>query len=818
MKRAMGMGLAALLTSVTIGAQAAPNAADWQLVVQVNDRLEAKATLTGKPGAAQEYRHCRTNQGSTVVSLSVEQDDGFVASTTSGSNPSHIRFLDDASSRKSVQCTTEPDAATAQRWDNISVVVKAPTEKNIQAQLIVSPDEYTADLYSWEQAALDKLGELKSCKAFTSTIPIKGEKEIGTCTPSLKTNQLTVTLTEKISRGRVEIKFGENDANTVVIGVAACQFRVTGPIPVLVAGAVSQQISLKAANGDTQTACSLNAQTVNQIMLGETSLPVKPLGSFKDSTEASFLMENIPATLSQGTQEFKIVGDRGTIGIGKLEVVPPIVAGKKITVAYDLSKIGDPLSERYRSFFEGATVNDDAIAVENPLSADRWKRFVITNTVDLTISPKIPIAQIPSWAGLDPTKTTNPGLGVEYTVEDSELVWAVRTGSDNVWFPYVTNVYQSGSTVASSIYQVLHARPERITFDAPKGAATPIRRKIALLKVVRYRSHPGGVLLTNKVEPVLEAEVTLAEKTRRESVPLPIHDLLQVSCVEDVTWVGQSYSVASDDLKVNACKLIFRDAKTSATSSVLPPQEILELFGPQQLIVKIKGEGARVEEEVWQPDTNYANTQVPLNTHVTDSAITGVYEVNAKIAAGVQSKVTYRVGSKDNEANVAINGDPRFTFKALLRPRNAADFCCKARLYMTAFLPVTGLRLFGTAPTELRSSQDYTNFQVVEPKLGLLMGAEPYSHALGKNNIPLQPSVQAGMNLVSLAHGGFVPTFLIGGAATIPVLEEATAKLGSKLTLGVYYEYDPRVANRYAHHMLLTLGLNVGALLSASPR
>lgn len=98
------------------------------------------------------------------------------------------------------------------------------------------------------------------------------------------------------------------------------------------------------------------------------------------------------------------------------------------------------------------------------------------------------------------------------------------------------------------------------------------------------------------------------------------------------------------------------------------------------------------------------------------------------------------------------------------------------------------------------------------------MGLEPFNHALGKNTMPLQPSIQAGMNLISLAGGGFVPTLLIGPSFTIPVLEEATAKLGSKLTLGAYYEYDPRVANKYAHHGLITLGLNVGSLVSASPR
>lgn len=122
------------------------------------------------------------------------------------------------------------------------------------------------------------------------------------------------------------------------------------------------------------------------------------------------------------------------------------------------------------------------------------------------------------------------------------------------------------------------------------------------------------------------------------------------------------------------------------------------------------------------------------------------------------------------------------------------------------------------APTELRSSAQRTSVQYVTPEAGLLLALEPFLEDEGINPWPLNPAFHVGANIVKLGDLDFAPTFLVGGAFTLPVLETSSSQLTSKVTLGGYFEYDTRVAPKYAPHFLLTLGLNIGSLFSGNTK
>jgi hypothetical protein len=111
-----------------------------------------------------------------------------------------------------------------------------------------------------------------------------------------------------------------------------------------------------------------------------------------------------------------------------------------------------------------------------------------------------------------------------------------------------------------------------------------------------------------------------------------------------------------------------------------------------------------------------------------------------------------------------------------------------------------------------------TSVQYVTPEAGLLLALEPFQEDEGINPWPLSPALQVGANIVKLGDLDFAPTFLLGGALTLPVLESSSSQLGSKVTLGAYFEYDTRVAPKYAPHFLMTLGLSIRSLFSGNTK
>lgn len=821
MKRVMGMGLAALVMGMAGEAQAAPNAKDWTLEIRVDNQLGASAVLKAKTKVALEYKYCAMSRGAYVASPFLVSSTGGVATAAYGVYDSALNFIAQAvDPQLEVKCTTDKQLTAATKWDSIEVVVNAPTGV-IRTPIILAPERYSTQLNPWAKSAFEKLGGIKSCEAFNTAVP--GQEKGLECTASLRSDgQFSVSMTEKMTRGRVEITLG--DGKTVAhFGVDACRFRAVGPIPVLVAGAVTQQMSLDVADAEAALRCWIDSNEITQLKVGDVALDVEKFSDFGDvvsgvSFVGPFHVKHIPATLPVGLHEFKIVGNQGTIGTAMIEVVPPIEVGKKLTVAYDLSKSGSIAIHPYQSFFDQITVNDDGIAVENPLGSDVYDRLVVANTASLTISPKIPVSKVGTWEALaSDAKVALDTQDADYAVDDAMMVWAVSTGGKTTSFADSTALYNRNPVGAYGGYRMLEEGPEHITFDVLSGTPGPIRRKLALLRVVRFRKNdPTKTILANRLEPVLEVDITLAEKTRQESVPLPLRDEFVVQCGVsdgDKARHGHSYAVESDDIKAEQCVLKFDENKPLAKL-----EDLRKLFGPQRIVTKVKGAGADGKEQVAPVDIKDAvGFRIILHTHTADSVISGAYEVEAKINATREDRVHYRGTSPDKAAAIGIMQDTRLTFATTLRPRGALDYKAGFRFYMTAFLPVSGLRL-PAATSELRSSASYPNIQFVSPKVGLLLGWEPFNHDLGKNPFGLQPTMQMGMNLISLADTSIVPTFIVGPSFTIPVLEEATAKLGSKVTLGAYYELDPRVSNEYAHHFLLTLGLNIGTLLSSSPR
>ncbi|MRG97338.1 hypothetical protein [Polyangium spumosum] len=366
-------------------------------------------------------------------------------------------------------------------------------------------------------------------------------------------------------------------------------------------------------------------------------------------------------------------------------------------------------------------------------------------------------------------------------------------------------------------WRVLLDGAENITFDVIRETERPIRPRLALMRVIRtYEqkdSDPRPILVANRFEPLLELDVTLATKARRESVPLPVSNLLEVSCdgSEKVAWNGQTRAINNEDVRNGKCEIRVRAEREFSA--------VRALFGPQSVLVTVQRDGVEKVEKIWslQDHQTGPKTGMKLDAPPGDNDAKGLYRVEARIAAQVKGDALYRGATKDKILEELLSREhTNLRFAANLRPRGPFGWqVLPFRTYVTAFVPVSGFRT-PAAPTELRHSKQLSSVQYVTPRAGLLFTLEPFCEDEGVNPWPLNPGVQVGMNLINLGDASFAPTFLAGVAATLPVLDASSSQLGSKVAFGAYYEYDTRVSPQYAHHFLLTLGLNVGSFFSGN--
>jgi hypothetical protein len=385
-------------------------------------------------------------------------------------------------------------------------------------------------------------------------------------------------------------------------------------------------------------------------------------------------------------------------------------------------------------------------------------------------------------------------------------------------------------------WRVLLDGPSSITFDVLRTTEREIRPRLGFFRVrwgrpvdaptkdPKYKPSTEPVFMG--YQKLLEVDVTLAARARRESIPLPIRDLLEVQCdtnafgdaqnTTDIAWNGTTKAIENEALRSGQCTIGVRADKLRLL------KKVVSLFGPQTLVVSVQREGVDKAERVWplriESDGNSQNDVLILPTPSGDNDAKGLYRVEVRIAAQVTGDAVYRGATKDkilDELRSREQTDLRFT--ANLRPRGPFGWRAPIRTYVTAFIPLSGFRT-PAAPTELRNSQQLTSVQYVTPRAGLLFTLEPFNADKGVNPWPMNPGLQAGINIVNIAEGEFAPTFLFGGALSLPVLEGSVSQLGSKVTLGAYYEYDPRVDFKYANHFLLTLGLNIGSLFSGNTK
>src|SRR5690606_2453330 len=127
----------------------------------------------------------------------------------------------------------------------------------------------------------------------------------------------------------------------------------------------------------------------------------------------------------------------------------------------------------------------------------------------------------------------------------------------------------------------------------------------------------------------------------------------------------------------------------------------------------------------------------------------------------------------------------------------------------TAGTTLTGLR-FPANTNTVPSSDSPTRYQLISPKLGLLLVLEPWDYVNASNRLIGNPSLAFGFDFFQFSSGQAEVSTLLGPQFQIPLLRDETGQLGAAFGMGLFWENDLRGGNYFTTRF----NLNIGSLFS----
>ncbi|WP_437916139.1 hypothetical protein WME73_15125 [Sorangium sp. So ce302] len=685
---------------------------------------------------------------------------------------------------------------------------------------------------SWGVQILQALGEPASCKAFRYGEGQPGEAAVE-CRFDNTGGKPVFAFGGEPGAGRIELSF-VGRTKPVKIDIGVCKYDFAGDVRVLVRGAVRQRVVIMPQLGEGR-ACSFQLGRLSELKLKGDDTSIHVTNAEFDSFEPSgFLLHSIPEGLKPGSREFELRSAGRLLGVIRVEVVDKVSAAAKLKVDYELDRNQDPFGH-----FEGASGESaEGIAVVSPVERPRWS---IVNTSSLNIPSPLPrapanIASILSGA-TERRPSSDPDDAYRMA-KDQQLVWLVASTplGGKIRFRNCRPIDQATSTDAPSASGncALLNGPDTISFDVAQHTGQPIRPRLSLVRFVResvQRPQEDGAAPKTTEEwrrdVLLEVDVPLAAEARRESVPVPVRDLLEIICDGDETgiWNGETRAIGDEAVRLGQCKLKVR----ANNGGIVGP---MELYGPQTVVVTVQRDGTEKAQSVWPLSLSSVNSRpnaasLTLPVPPADDGGRGLYTVEVRLGARPNADAVYRGATRDkivNELDTREHSDLRYV--ARLRPRGLFGWRCRGdrngliyksplclRSYVTASLAFSGFR-FPASPRDLRNTSQPADYQYVPPRLGLLATLEPWNYDEGVNAWPANPAIQFGAHFLDLGERNVGMSTVLGVAGTFPLVTDISSQLGTKLTAGAFWENDLRGGN----HLLLSMSLNIGSLLSGTQK
>jgi hypothetical protein len=709
-----------------------------------------------------------------------------------------------------------------------------------------------------------------------------------------------------VSDGKIAVVFKKTEgtdkgSRVVVLDAVSCSYKYNGPLPVLVQGARRQRILI----GSSQSRCleplkpKQGPQTI--LLSGEgASLQVTTASaeaqSGPDQDSVALDVSGIPTGAKIGVQDWKIRSGSDELGTIRIEIAPAVTVGSKLSVVYD-----DPALDALQG-----RDSAEGIAVVDPVTCGPTQ---ITNTATLTWPEGLRgyTSSTPQKGGEAPGSPGGTTSREDKRTPEKpreERFWMIQRQDAADWTPVTSDMKHEpcpekgqgdeaaraagrGGGAERGAAEANERRIDevsRLSFRVKEGASTPLRAVLRLYTTgPRADSHknekqplrptiagmgvadpgkgggtPGPTSSVQYSEPqiLLEMEMRLASSARRESLPLPIAEAMQVVCYDgkpkeaisckpdgcpedtkfDVAGLGEQRAIQDGAFESGSCWLVLAEDR-------IGEEKRRRLYGPQSLRVTVHRDGAQDQVRLWpidgigeriegcgsedsSKDKRRPSRAVRCGQRFNLPAPTGdanadaPYIVTVEVAAQRTAFAVYRTGIDGNARDDERKVRPEQVFETRLRSRGPFGWrVFPIRTFVTVPVELSGLR-FPAAPVDLRSTSDSEVVQVVTPRVGLLLTAEPWNYDRSKNPLSIPLRFQTGMHMFQLGEGRPGFSFLAGTSAALPVFEGAPSQLQSSINIGMFYEMDLReVGSDFdpgkQSHFLVSLNFNVLSLLGA---
>lgn len=826
------------------------------LTIEVDDKLALTGTLK-VPGL--ELATCTV--GNETVPVPSNKLIGPVAPE---SPTRQAALLRDALMRGKISCKPTTGATQDVRLETVKVKNKGAVSTNVPVFAPSFAWEFATS--DWGKKILSAFGAAKSCTAAGGD-----GREIG-CTVDASSGEIKVSLAGKPTSGKVVLHLEDKTKQTdITIPIDACRMELRGDLPYLVAGAVGQRVVL--AKQNTNSSCSFLLERATKIMIGQSPITLSRTDSSPDAKpdEVERDTGEIPATLAAGTVVAEIHGPGGAIAVAQIDVLPPLRAAEKLFVEYDRNKVSDPFGQLEAASGEA----EDRNAVVNPV-ADL--SMLVANKTDIVVPSQLPTAQ-----GAPSSAPNHEGI--------TQFVWAVHNAEGAAAAKFGACHWPTGWTLTGADC-TFNDGIGSIKFEVNSTSVQPIKPTFWLVRlqsqVPKQALNSGGIPKPEwTATTLLKAPVEIAKAARRESIALPVRNLLEVECLLDgkhdtTAFANETKAIDEEAVRQGRCRIrVSRErvcamsrptTKLAGGSGTDPLYGGIDLYGPQFVKVSIqrgsaersevewffnmpdaddvaqycdaesgllksvvlereaddlsrtangehastrkRGEAERAREEEKSTRSLFAFPELTLPAPQEAANATQVYTVEAKVEIIPLANVKYRGGTLERASGQATNTDHgHLRFVTYLRPRGLFGWRCCVRTYITATTQLGGLR-FPAEPRELRHSSQSPDYQFVSPRLGILAAVEPWNYDQGINPWAVSPALQVGAHFLNLTDGTVELSSLAGFALTVPLVTDISSQLGAKVTVGAFWEHNFLGKD----HLLLSLNLNIGSLLSGSQK